>query len=110
MMKNRHPLASYLVPTTHLGDETLYTQNGSHAQSFPEQLSASFSSFEFDVIFFGISEGGDFGGAGPTYFWALFLAFGRFRQGLSARLTASTIKILDIRSKFAHLVMHSGES
>jgi hypothetical protein len=56
MMKNRHPPASYLVPTTHLGDQALYTQNGSHAQSLREQLSASFSSFQFDVIFFGISE------------------------------------------------------
>ena len=110
MMKNRHPLASYLVPTTHLGDKTLYTQNGSHAQSFREQLSASFNSFQFDVVFFGISEAVILVGARPGVFLALFLAFGRFRQGLSARFTVSTIKILDIRSKFAHRVMHSGES
>jgi hypothetical protein len=75
MMKNRHPLASYLVPTTHLGDETLYTQNGSHAQSFREQLSASFPSFQFDVIFFGISEAVILAAARPDVFLAIFLAF-----------------------------------
>jgi hypothetical protein len=53
MMKNRHPLASYLVPTTYLGDGKLYTQNGSHAQGFREQLSAS---FQFNQIFSSISE------------------------------------------------------
>jgi hypothetical protein len=73
MMKNRHPLASYLVPTTHLGDETLYTQNGSHAQRFREQLAAPFSSFEFDVIFFGISEALIFWGARPDVFLAFRL-------------------------------------
>jgi hypothetical protein len=75
MMKNRHPLASYLVPTTHLGDETRYTQNGSHAQSFREQLSASFNSLQFDVIFFGISETVILVGARPHVFWRFFLAF-----------------------------------
>jgi hypothetical protein len=109
-MKNRHPLASYLVPTTHLGDGTLYTQNGSHAQSFRERLSASFNSFQFDVIFFGISEVVILVGASPDVFPAVFWLSARFRQGLSARFMVSTIKILDIRSKFGHLVMHSGES
>jgi hypothetical protein len=54
------------------GDETLYTQNGSHAQSLREQLSASFSSFQFDVIFFGISEAVILVGAGRDVFLALF--------------------------------------
>jgi hypothetical protein len=45
------------------------------------------------VIFFDISEAVILVGARLEVFLALFLAFGRFRQGLSAQFTASTIKI-----------------
>jgi hypothetical protein len=56
------------------------------------------------VIFFGIIEAVILVGARPDVFLALFRLSARFRQGLSARFTASTIKIIDIRSKFGHLV------